>query len=144
MIDHIIAAAIMLWSALMAVPVAPEHQGQIVAAGMSVAWHESRWQADARGDNGCSLGYMQLNRCGGLGAPYSEAELLDGPTSARLFAEYVAVHLAAGYSITDTLAPWSVRSQALEMMRGMEGADVWEWLDVLPPGVVPHVATVER
>lgn len=127
MFESIIAAALLLWSALMAVPVAPEHQGQIVAAGMAVAHYESRWTPTAVGDGGCSFGYMQFNRCGGLGSQYSRAELLDGPTNARLFVEYVAVHLAAGYEMADILQPWSVRWPAPALAEGMEGADAADW-----------------
>lgn len=125
--ESIITAAILLWAALTGAAGDSPYKGEIVAAGMAVAHFESRWQPEAIGDGGCSLGYMQFNRCGGLGTPYTRAQLLDGPTSARLFYEWCHVHLAAGYDMPDILAPWSVRWQALELADGMEGASALEW-----------------
>lgn len=66
MFESIIAAALLLWSALMAVPVAPEHQGQIVAAGMA---QETRWLTETyklATDAAETVGYPEI-------APYTMA-----------------------------------------------------------------------
>jgi hypothetical protein len=125
--ESIITAALLLWAALSGPAATTPYHDEIVAAGMAVAHWESRWTPGAIGDNGCSIGYMQWNTCGGLGRGYDRAALLDGSTNARLWVEYVAVHLAAGYDMAAILQPWSVRDQALAMAEGMEGADALEW-----------------
>lgn len=152
MFESIITAAILLWAALTNAAGDSPYKGEIVAAGMAVAHYESRWDASARGDSGCSLGYMQFNHCGGLGMPYTRAQLLDGPTNARLFVEWTHVHLAAGYDMADILTPWSVRDQALAMAEGMEGASAWDWArlvvgdnewTLMPPGTWGKPVEVE-
>lgn len=148
MIADIITAALLLWAALSGPAATTPYHDEIVAAGMAVAHWESRWTPGAVGDGGCSFGYMQFNRCGGLGTPYSRAALLDGRTNARLFVEWCAVHLAAGYDMAAILQPWSVRWQALEMAEGMEGASAWDWArlvvgdnewELMPPGKAVEV-----
>ena len=127
MFGAILTAALLLWAALSGPAATRPYHDEIVAAGMATAWHESRWDASGVGDSGCSLGAYQFNRCGGLGSAYTREQLLDRETSSRLFVEWTAVHLAAGYTIEDILQPWSVRWAALEMAEGMQGADAWDW-----------------
>lgn len=158
MFEQIITAALLLWAALSGPAATTPYHDEIVAAGMAVAHYESRWQAEAIGDNGCSIGYMQWNICGGLGRGYDRAALLDGSTNARLFVEWTAVHLAAGYDMAAILQPWSVRDQALEMAEGMEGASAWDWarlvwcqsvdcrdtIELMPPGTWGKAVEVTR
>lgn len=103
-------------------------QPEIMPYLMSVSWYESRWDPQAIGDNGCSVGYVQFNQCGGMGAPYSREELLDGARNMQLLAEWIAVHRAAGYEIEDILAPWSVRWPAIRLAESMPlDATAWDW-----------------
>lgn len=158
MFESIITAAVLLWAALTGAAGDSPYRHEIVAVGMAVAHYESRWTPEAVGDSGCSLGAYQFNHCGGLGRAYTAEQLLDRETSSRLFFEWCAVHLAAGYDLADILAPWSVRWQALEMAEGMEGAGPWEWARLvwcqavdcenevtpMPPGTPGKPVTVER
>jgi hypothetical protein len=152
LIADIITAALLLWAALTNAAGDSPYRQEIVAAGMAVAHWESRWTPGAVGDSGCSLGAYQFNRCGGLGSAYTAEQLLDRETSSRLFYEWCAVHLAAGYDMTDILAPWSVRWEALAMAEGMEGASAWDWARLVvgdnewtlrPPGTPGKAVEVE-
>ena len=98
--------------------------GELYPVLLALARFESGYNPGAIGDNGCSYGYLQMNRCGGLGAPYSEAQLLDGPTNMRLGAQYIRGRLAAGASLYDALSPWSVRPQAWELLQDMQAQGI--------------------
>src|SRR5205823_1081411 len=50
---------------------------------------ESTGNPNAVGDNGCSIGLFQLNRCGGQGAGYSAYSLRDPATNAQVAAQYI-------------------------------------------------------
>lgn len=75
---------------------------------LGIAGNESGYDPRAQKvDNvECSYGYLQMNRCGGLGDGYSPEQLLDGVTNFRLGAEYIRGRLNAGASLYDALQPW--------------------------------------
>lgn len=107
---------------------------------LALAGPESGWNPGAVGDGGCSLGYLQLNRCGGLGAGYSETELLDGVTNFGLGAAYIRERLATGASLYDALEPWSARPAAWALYQritaeGIESAGPTPTAAGLPVGV---------
>lgn len=159
----IIVAFLLAWQAAF---------GAAQAAGMpevapytlAVAYYETRWGTygqDAEGcsvgDGGMSYGQHQWHQYG-LGAAYGR-EVCDTATSYRLITEWLAVHLAAGYTVEDTLAPWSVRWQAVALAEQMgTTASAAEWIgatwcqgepecvnviELLPPGTPGKPVTVE-
>lgn len=134
MFQDILTAALLLWAALTSATENTPYQEEIRTVGMAVAWYESNWQPDATGDYGCSLGYFQFNRCGGMGMPYSPSELLNPGRNAALFSEYVAVHLHAGYEMQDILAPWSVRWKSLALASELSNGTVWDWARYIAEG----------
>ena len=125
---------------------------------LAVAYYESRWGTYAQdyegcsvGDSGMSYGQHQWHQYG-LGAPYGR-EVCDTATSYRLITEWLAVHLAAGYTVDEALAPWSVRWQAIELAERMQGASAWDWArlvvgdnewELMPPGTWGKPVEVER
>lgn len=157
----IIVAFLLAWQAAF---------GAAEAAGMpelapytvAVAYYESRWGTygqDAEGcsvgDGGMSYGQHQWHQYG-LGAAYGR-EVCDTATSYRLITEWLAVHVAAGYTVEDTLSPWSVRRQAVALAERM-GADSGAWMgqvvcqgepgcvnviELLPPGTPGKPVMVE-
>jgi hypothetical protein len=90
---------------------------------LAIARYESTWRTGAVGDNGCSLGYLQFNQCGGLGAGHGAAELFDGVANMRLGAQIIGDRLAAGWSLRDALRDWTTRDLAIPLYYG--------YLDVL-------------
>lgn len=128
MIEALIGAAVLVMSWLIPPAQAAGHP-EIVPYAMATFWYEANWNPAAVGDHGCSLGLWQGNQCGGMGRHFSREQLLDGPTSARLFVEYVAVHLEAGYEIEDILGPWTVRPYALRLVDRMPpDATAQDWV----------------
>jgi len=91
---------------------------------LALAGPESSWRSDAIGDKGCSIGYLQMNMCGGLGTPYSRQELLDGVRNFSLGAQYIRQERAGGKSLYDALWPWSARPQAWALLRRMESEGI--------------------
>lgn len=91
---------------------------------VALAKPESGYNPRAVGDGGCSLGYLQFNQCGGLGAGHPDEELLDGPSNMRLGAQYIRGRLNGGASLWDALQPWSTRSQAWELLQQMQAEGV--------------------
>lgn len=93
---------------------------------LAIAGPESGYRSDAVGDNGCSLGYLQFNTCGGLGNGHSQAELFNGVNNFRLGAQYIKGRMANGASLYEALQPWSARDLALALYNrirseGIEG-----------------------
>ena len=132
---------------------------------VAVAYYETRWGTygqDAEGcsvgDGGMSYGQHQWHQYG-LGAAYG-CEVCDTATSYRLITEWLAVHVAAGYTVDEALAPWSVRRQAVALAERM-GTEPRAWLGqvvcqedqdcinivelmpTLPPGVTPKTVSVQ-
>jgi hypothetical protein len=100
--------------------------GELWQVVLAIAGPESSWRADAIGDAGCSIGYLQFNMCGGLGTGIAKETLLHGPTNMRLGAEYIRGRLARGDSLWDAMQPWSARPAAYELYQqilseGIEG-----------------------
>lgn len=86
---------------------------------LALAWAETRGSFDpgAVGDDGCSLGWLQFNTCGGLGAGRPAAELFDPVASAAIAAGYITDRLAAnGGDVRDALEPWTTRDMALSVL----------------------------
>ncbi len=97
---------------------------------LALAGPESTWRADAAKVDAieCSYGYLQMNRCGGLGNGHDVAELLDGPSNFALGARVIGDRLAAGASLRDALRDWSTRDQALALLPEIQAA-----LGAMPP-----------
>lgn len=74
---------------------------------LAMAFKESRGDASALGDNGCSVGLYQLNWCAGLGMGYTPEQLMDP----QLNAEIAIAHLAATPRDGLTAGQWAARSQ---------------------------------
>lgn len=79
---------------------------------LAIAGPESTWRPEAVGDNGCSIGYMQMNTCGGLGDGHSKEELFNGVRNFQLAAQYIHGRLNSGASMYDAISPWTTRPTA--------------------------------
>ncbi len=118
--------------------------GELWQVVLAIAGPESGWDPRAVGDAGCSLGYLQMNRCGGLGVGHSEAELFDGVSNFRLGAEYIRGRLAGGATLWDALQPWSARPAAWALLGRIqtEGIDgIGGASAPSSPGSIPATAT---
>lgn len=65
-------------------------RGEDPALALATGTQESGLRHDAVGDNGCSIGTFQSNRCGGAGVGYSVAELMDPERNAEHFFDRVS------------------------------------------------------
>lgn len=115
--------------------------GELWQVVLAIAGPESSWRADAIGDNGCSIGYLQMNTCGGLGTGIPRETLLHGPTNMRLGAEYIRRRLATGASLWDALAPWSARPAAWELLQRIHREGVVPIGSASPMPIVPGGST---
>ncbi len=88
---------------------------------LAIAGPESTWRPDAIGDDGCSIGLVQLNTCGGVGTGYSIAQLMDPITNFSIGAQQIRAGLAAGESLYAALWPWrSTRDAALALYQRIQ------------------------
>lgn len=66
------------------------------ALALAVAEEESGFRPDAVGDNGCSFGLYQANRCGGAGTGIPVDALIDPDFNTRQFAQRIHETAASG------------------------------------------------
>lgn len=98
--------------------------GELWQVVLAIAGPESDWHSQAIGDGGCSIGYLQMNMCGGLGSGISKDVLLDGPTNFRLGANYIRGRLNQGATLYDALQPWSARPAAWALYQRIQAEGI--------------------